>query len=232
MDIYSYLFKNINKKTKIDYNNSNFEIKLFTEKNTLIYEIFDYGRIFIEKENYSSKVNVLSREYQENLYKNFLELVDIINRYNYINYSILEDNLLFNNVDFITVNTLSGFKNPYSKFGYKVLQKNFPESKNLDILKSNAYYYDKFFKQNIDIIINLNLKDFIDLLKKIYGKEFNQKDYLKDIKELQKFDYTLKNFILEKANLNKITCYNFFYNIMGKVLEDLYLLPKKYIYFY
>ena len=41
-------------------------------------------------------------------------------------------------------------------------------------------------------------------IKKIYGKDFEQKDYLKDIRELEKFDYTLKNFILEKANLEKL----------------------------
>ena len=145
---------------------------------------------------------------------------------------MIEDNLTFHGVDFITVNTLSGFENPYIKDGFKVLQKNFPKAENLDILKSNAYYYDKFFKENIDTVIDLKLKEFIKLLKKIYGNEFNNKKYLKDIEELEKFDYTLKNFILDKANLEQKSCFVFFYESIGKVMDDLYLLPKKYIMFF
>ena len=114
----------------------------------------------------------------------------------------------------------------------RTFQKNFPKSENLDILKSNSYYYDKFFKENIDVIINMKLKKFVQTLKKIYGSEFEEKKYLNNITELEKFDYTLKNFILEKANLDKKKCFNFFYEIMGKILADLYLLPKMYIIFY
>jgi len=232
MDIYTYLFKNSNKKTKINYQNNTLDIKLFKEEQILIYELFEQGRLTINKKDYSSTIKGFSQNYKEKEFKEFLQIINIINKYNYVNYCIIEDNLLFQQVNYITVNTLSGLTNPYLDFGYKVLQKNFPETETLDILKSNAYYYDKFFRENINIIINLHLKEFIKLLKKIYGKEFHQKDYLKDIKELEKFDYTLKNFILEKATLEKLTCFKFFYHIMGKVLEDMYLLPKKYIFFY
>ena len=232
MDVYSYLFKKINKKTKVNFENLNFNIKFYSDENNIIYEIDKNLRITIDKLKYSSHVLIFKKEYQEEEFKKILKLVDIINRYNYINFSILEDNLVSFDIDYITVNTLSGFENPYLKFNYKVLQKNFPESNTIDILKSNSYYYDKFFKENIEIIINLKLKKFISFLKKIYGKSFTEKEYLKDIVELEKFDYILKDFILEKANLNQKKCFNFFYYIMGRVLNDLHLLPKKYIYFY
>ena len=104
--------------------------------------------------------------------------------------------------------------------------------KNLDILKSNSYYYHNFFNEYVDSIINLKLKEFIKFLKKIYKDKFYKLAYLKDIIELEKFDYTLKNFILEKANLDRKKCFDFFYSNMGKIMEDLHLLPKKYIMFY
>lgn len=231
MDIYSYLFKSIEKKTKIEYKKSTFEIKFYKDQD-LIYEICDVCRIVINIKDYSAQTTIFKREYEEHEFKKILEIINIINKYNYVNYNTLDDNLVFHGVDYITVNTLSGFENPYLNYNYKVQQKNFPKSESLDILKSNAYYYDKFFKENIKVIINLHLKKFIGFLKKIYGQEFKEKKYLKDVMELEKFDYTLKNFILERANLDKKRCFNFFYDIMGRILDDLYLLPKKYIYFY
>ena len=232
MDIYAYLFKDSDKKIIIEFKDTKFSIKKYKESNKIIYEIYNWGRLKINKDDYSSLVENLKKEYKEREYKRYLELIKIINKYNYINYCVFEDNLTFHGVDFITVNTLSGFENPYINNGFKVLQRNFPKAENLDILKSNAYYYDKFFKENVVTVIDLKLKEFIKLLKKIYGPDFNKKRYLRDIEELEKFDYTLKNFILEKANLEQKSCFTFFYESIGKVMDDLYLLPKKYVMFF
>jgi hypothetical protein len=232
MDIYTYLFKKNIRKTKIIFEDYIFYIKLYQDENNILYEIFDWGRVEIDNKDFSSEIKIFEREYNEKEFYIFLKLIDIINRYNYINYSILLDTLTFHNVDFMTVNTLSGFKNPYLESGYKVLQKKFPATKNLDILKSNSYYYHNFFNEYVDSIINLKLKEFIKFLKKIYKDKFYKLAYLKDIIELEKFDYTLKNFILEKANLDRKKCFDFFYSNMGKIMEDLHLLPKKYIMFY
>jgi len=235
MDIYTYLLKNIEKKTKVNLENCKFNIKknnstLSDTKN--IYIIYDWAQINVFKKEGYSIVKCEKKEYDERKFKVFLNLVDTINKYYFLNYSIVEDNLTFHEIDFMTINTLTGMKNPYLDFGFKSLQNDFPHSENLDIVKSNAYYYDKYFKENIELIINFKMDIFIKFLKKVFKKEFNEKKYLKDIEELKEFDYILKDFIIEKANLKKIKCFKFFYKNMENILNDLSLLPKKYIIFY
>ena len=131
MDIYSYLFKTITKKTKIKYENFSFDIKFYKDNNLLIYEGKDIFRITINKDDYSAETNIFNLNYDEKEFLKILKIIDIINKYNYVNYNILDDNLIFHGVDYMTVNTLSGFNNPYIKFNYKVFQKNFPKTETL-----------------------------------------------------------------------------------------------------
>jgi hypothetical protein len=231
MDIYTFLFKTPKTKKTISFRNCKFQLKYYKEEKP-IYEVYEYGRIVVDKQVYYSEVTILKREYDQEKFTIFLELVNIINKYNFMNYTIIDDNLLFNKLDFMTINTLSGMENPYLKDRYQILQTNFPESQNIDILKSNAYYYSKFFKQNIKSIRELTIKKFLQLLKRIYKDEFESKKYLEDFSQLAKFDYTLKQFITDKANLDQISCFKFFYDKMTIILKDLYLLPKKYVKFY
>jgi hypothetical protein len=228
MDLYTYLLKNIEKKTKVVIDNYKFYIK----KEKLTFFIDSWADIIIYKNESYSFIKCYEKEYLEDNFKTFLDLVDTINKYYFLNYSIIQDNLIFHGIDFMTINTLSGIKNPYLDYGFKSLQNNFPRSDNLDIIKSNAYYYDKYFKENIELIINFKMDIFIKFLKKVFKKEFYQKKHLRDIEELKKFDYTLKDFMVEKANLKKIKCFEFFYKNMEHILNDLSLLPKKYIIFY
>lgn len=232
MDIYSYLFKDIKKTTNIVFSDIKYKITKSIDEKNIIYTIKDWATLTIYKNFYYSIVEREKKEYDKNADNNFLDLIKVINNYNYVNYCILKDRLLFHNVEYSIVNSLSGFKNIYLEKGYMILQDNVPTIENVDILLSNSYYFDKYFREFIDVIINLKIKEFIKTLKKIYGKDFSKTAYLKDIKSLEKFDYTIKEFILDKANLNFISCYNFFYKNMGKILDDLSLLPKKFIIFY
>lgn len=231
MDIYTYLFKDLKKNTKIEFKSLKFKILKKIDDNFIDYEIEKRGVLKINKKDYSSSLVTLKREFNKMEDKIFLDLLSIINNYNYVNYCIIEDNMTYYDVDYAVVNSLSGFKNIYLENDFLVLQKKFPKS-TIDILKSNSYYFDKYFRENIKEVINFKIKDFIKFLKNIYKKKFDSLEYLKDIKSLEKFDYTVKEFILEKANLNFKSCYLFFYSNMAKVLEDLYLLPKRYIIFY
>ena len=232
MDIYTYLFKPNKSLTKITFRKIFFKLTKDSNDKNISYDIKNWGLLEINKKDYSSKFVREVREFNKREEMIFLELLNIINNYNYVNYCILEDNLKFYDVDYGIVNSLSGFENIYLKNGFLVLQKDFPKSNSIEILKSNSYYFDKYFRENIDAVINFKIKNFIEFLKKVYGKRFNTIDYLKDIKSLSKFDYTVKEFILEKANLNFKSCYLFFYNNMSKVLDDIHLLPKNYVIFY
>jgi len=229
MDIYTYLFKNCKTKKTINFEDINFKIKIYNSNLKLNYDIDDWCKIIINRDKYYSEIECYKKEYSEKKFNIFLKLIDIINRYYYLNYTILKDNLVFKGIDFITVNTLSGLKNPYIDFGFKVIQKDFPYSESLDLIKSNTYYYNLFYKENITKIINLHIKEFIKILKKNYKKDVKS---IEAIFELEEFDYILKDFIIEKANLKRRRCFNFFYYNMGKILDDLELLPKNYIYFY
>jgi len=232
MDIYSYLFKDLKKTSKIVYRKETFKISKNSKEKEISYLIENWASLTIDKNDYSSSLVRDKKEFSKMEDKKFLEIVDIINNYNYVNYCILKDNLSYYDADYAVVNSLSGFENIYLKNRYFVLQKDFPKSKGIDILKSNSYYFDKYFRENIESLIEFKIKDLIVFLKKIYGNKFNKLSYLNDIKSLEKFDYTLKEFILEKANLSFKSCYLFFYKNMGRVLDDLYLLPKTYIIFY
>lgn len=232
MDIYTFLFKNINKKTLINFEGENFYLKYYNKQTEVIYEIYEFATVTINREKFYSSVDTLPMEYNQNLFEKFLNLVDIINKYNYTNYCYLEDHLKFKRIDFMTVNTLSGMENPYLNDNFKILQYNFPTTDNVDLLKSNSYYYSKFFKENIENIIILTPRKFLSMLKKIYKENYETKPYIKNLEELSKFNMSMKDFILEKANLNQLSCFKFYYSLMTKILLDMYLLPKKYVKFY
>lgn len=226
MDIYTYLFKNQTRKVSINFEKFLFDIKFYSDKDLYIYEIFNFGRLTINRENYISNVETFKREFDSEYYDKFLEIIKIINKYHYVNFCTIEDRLTFHGADFITVNTLSGLDNPYFKKGFKVMQKNFPKTQNLDLMKSNTYYYHKFVTEKINILINSKVKDFAKQIKNNFGKEFQE------FQELKNFDYILKDFIVEKANLEQKKCYDFFYKNMSKILYQLQLLPKNYIIFF
>ena len=73
MDIYTYLFKDTDKKTSISFKDTKFSIKNYKDKKKIIYEIYNWGRLIINKEDYSSHVENLRKEYKENQYKRYLK---------------------------------------------------------------------------------------------------------------------------------------------------------------
>lgn len=244
-DIYTYLFKsvkNFNIKTLVDFN----DIQLFiknkkSNNNVLIYEIYNHARIEYNLEHYYGYTTIFNAKKLDKV----LKLIDIINKFNNINYNIIESKIEYYGVDLTTVYILNDIKIPFISHKYNFLQADIPYN-DLELLKSNSYYYSQYVNQVKDDIIKMSMSKFIKFLKSLYGDKFEEKDYLKEIESLEKFKMRLPRFMKEKAKLpkqlldndndNEVSenkeCFDFFYLRMRLILEDLHIRPSHFIRFY
>jgi hypothetical protein len=247
LDIYTYLFqsssikkKSQSVKTLIDYK----DLKCFIKaqkpnkkeksKNVLVYEIYDHARLEYNLDHYYGYTTIFNNK---NLDK-VMDLIDVINKFNHINYNIIESKIEWNGVDMPTVYILNNINIPFLNYGYDFLQANIPYN-DMELLKSNSYYYAQYVNQTKNEIVNMSMTNFIKFLKRVYGDKFDQKDYLKEIEELEKFKMKLPRFMKEKARLPGFDepedakgCFDFFYHRMKLILEDLNIRPSHFVKFY
>lgn len=245
LDIYTYLFQSssLKKKSKsiktlIDYKDLKCFIKANKKEkidNVLVYEIYNHARLTIHLEdNYYSYTTIYSNKDLEKI----LDLIDVINKFNHVNYSIIESKIEFHEVDLATVYILNKLTIPFLNYGYEFLQSNIPYN-DIELLKSNSYYYAQYVNQTKNKIVNMSMSNFIKFLKKAYGDKFNDKEYLKEIEGLEKFKMKLPRFMKEKARLPGFDepedakgCFDFFYQRMKFILDDLNIRPSHFVKFY
>lgn len=245
IDIYTYLFKSSSFKKKshsiktlIDYKDLKCFIKANIKeknKNILIYEIYDHARLTIYLENnYYSYITI----YSDKQLTKILDLIDVINKFNHVNYSIIESKIKFHDVDLSTVYILNNLTIPYLNYGYNFLQSNIPYN-DMELLESNSYYYAQYVNQIKNEIVNMSMNNFIKFLKRAYGDNFDDKEYLKEIEGLEKFKMKLPRFMKEKARLPGFDepedakgCFDFFYQRMKFILDDLNIRPSHFVKFY
>lgn len=240
LDIYTYLFQASTSKNKIktlvDYKDFHcfFKAQNSPSKNILIYEIYGHARIEYNLEYYYGYTTIFSNKNIDKI----LELIDLINKFNHMNYNIIESKIEFHGVDLSTVYILNDLKIPFINYGYNYLQSNIPYN-NMELLKSNSYYYSQYVNQVKDDIVKMSMSKFIKFLRKVYSQKFDEKDYLKEIESLEKFKMNLPRFMKEKARLPGFDepedakgCFDFFYHRMNLILEDLHIRPSHFIKFY
>ena len=245
LDIYTYLFQSKKVKTVVDFQDLKLFIKTdkptkkdikedISNKNVLVYEIYDYARIEYNMDNYYGYTTIFSAKKLDKI----LALIDVINKFHQINYNILESKIDFHGVDLVTVYILNNITIPYIDHKYSFIQSNIPFN-DIELLKSNSYYYSKYVNEIKDNIVDMTMPKFIKFLKKVYGDKFDKKDYLREVESLEKFKMKLPKFMKEKARLPGFDepedakgCFDFFYHKMRLILDDLHIRPGHFIKFY
>lgn len=242
-DIYTYLFQSnkfIGTKSLIDYNDLHLFIKKEkttkknTSQNTVVYELYGHARIEYNLDHYYGYTTIFS----DKKLNEILTLIDIINKFNHINFNVIESKIEYHGVDLVTVYVLNDMEIPYIKHKYNYLQPDIPLN-DTELLKSNSYYYSRYVNQIKGDITVMSMSKFIKFLKKLYGESFDKIEYLQEVKSLEKFKMLLPKFMKEKARLpgfdepeNSKDCFDFFYHRMKLILDDLHIRPSHFIKFY
>lgn len=242
-DIYTYLFQSnkfIGTKSLIDHNNLHLFIKKEKSakknisKNIIVYELYGHARIEYNLDYYYGYTTIFNDKKLDEI----LSLIDIINKFNHINFNVIESKIEYHGVDMVTVYVLNDIKIPYLNHKYNFLQSDIPLNDS-ELLKSNSYYYARYVNQVKDDITQMSMSKFIKFLKKLYGESFDKIEYLREVESLEKFKMRLPEFMKAKARLpgfdepeDAKDCFDFFYHRMKLILDDLHIRPSHFIKFY
>lgn len=105
------------------------------------------------------------QHYESEKFIIFMQIVDQINKYLNVNFSIFPDNLKIEDFKLSSLTLFTDYKHPVEAFGFKANQPHFPFTSNVELLDSNIYFFDEFITRIRLIFSFMTVKDFLDLVK-------------------------------------------------------------------